>query len=234
MRHWLTVLSCGLAFWTGCGGGNGIGPDEIRKREGRLRDQLPLSWNFYNQGQYEEAVDAFTRVLEDADNIEGIDDVRNEIKSEAQNGIGWAFFRLQKLQEALVAFNLATRLDRSNADAWVGAGGVSLAQRDYGGSVQFGTQALELDAAYNSGSRIDADGRLLGHDNFDRRQVRLLLAEAYFQLGRYSAADRPDPNNSAAQLRLVSPNFRFRDPGQLLEGISQFALDLQDNAVDEP
>ena len=75
MRHWLTVLSCDLAFWTGCGGGNGIGPDEIRKREGRLRDQLPLSWNFYNQGQYEEAVDAFTRVLEDADNIEGIDDV---------------------------------------------------------------------------------------------------------------------------------------------------------------
>jgi hypothetical protein len=48
-------------------------------------------------------------------------------------------------------------------------------------------------------------------------------------LGRYSAADRPDPNNAAAQMQLlkVKGEFRFQDPGQLLEVMSQAALDLQ-------
>ena len=56
--------------------------------------------------------------------------------------------------------------------------------------------------------------------------MRLLLAEAYFQLGRYSAVDRPDPSNAAAQMRLATGEFTFRDPGQLLQEISKLALEL--------
>ena len=220
---WALVLALALGA---CGGGNGIGPDEIRKRENALRDDLPVSWDLYNATSYTEAIDAFSKVLQDADNIEGIDNVRNEIKSEAQNGIGWSFFKLQQLAEAALAFDQATRLDRTNADAWVGGSGVALARQDYGRAVQFGSQALEIDPTYSSGTRADISGRLLNHDDFDVRQLRVLLAEAYFQLGRYSAIDRPDPNNATAQLRLLDGSFRFSDPGQLLQGISQAALGL--------
>ena len=79
---------------------------------------------------------------------------------------------------------------------------------------------------YNSGLRADAQNRILGHDNFDSRHVRLILAESYFQLGRYSAQDRPDPNNAAAQLRLIRGDFTFVDAGQLLNELGKMSLEL--------
>jgi tetratricopeptide (TPR) repeat protein len=226
------LLLVGLGL-SACGGGNGIGPDEIRKRENALRDKLPVSWDLYNATRYSEAIDAFTNILQDADNVEGIDNVRNEIKAEAQDGIGWSFFRLQRLEEAALAFEQATRLDRDNADAWVGGSGVALARKDYGRAVQFATQAMEIDPTYSSATRADGDGRLLTHDDFDVRQLRILLAEAYFQRGLYSAFDRADPNNSAAQLRFLDGTFRFSDPGQLLDSISQAAAGLQRQGLGE-
>ena len=54
-----------------------------------------------------------------------------------------------------------------------------------------------------------------------------MLAEAFFQLGRYSAVDRADPNNAAAQVRLVNQDFRFKDAGQLLQAIGDLAVELQ-------
>jgi len=217
-----------ILFCYGCGGGNGVGPEEIRKREDKLRDQIPIGWQAYNQGDWQGSIDFFTDILEQADAVEGIElSARNQIKAEAQNGIGWSFFRQQELEGAATAFNISTRLDRRNADVWVGWAGVSLAQEDYSQVLQFAIQALEVDPEYNSGIRLDPIGRLLGHDQFDKRQVRILLAEAYFHLGRYSAIDRPDPNNAAAQVRLLRNSYRFVDPGQLLEAISEAALELQ-------
>ncbi len=67
----------------------------------------------------------------------------------------------------------------------------------------------------------------MGHDSFDTRHVRMILAESYFQLGRYSALDRPDPSNASAQLRMVDEDFTFRDPGQLLQEMSQLSIELQ-------
>ncbi|MDB4699101.1 hypothetical protein OAF45_03055, partial [Candidatus Latescibacteria bacterium] len=57
--------------------------------------------------------------------------------------------------------------------------------------------------------------------------IRLMLAEAYFQMGRYSAIDRADPNNAAAQVRLLKGSFVFHDPGQLVQEMSKVSLELQ-------
>lgn len=228
-RRTVEVVAIGLGALLSlcaCGGGNGLGPQEIKKREEKLRNRLPIDWSHYNRGDYQSSIAFFTETLQQADALEGVDAIRNWVKSEAQNGIGWTFFREQQLDSAVVAFNQATRLDRRNADAWVGWAGVSLAQRNYSDAVQFALQVLEILPDYDSAGRLDDDGRPLGHDQFDERHVRLLLAEAYFQLGRYSAVDRPDPSNAAAQLRLVNSGYRFRDPGQLVEGISRAVLDL--------
>jgi tetratricopeptide (TPR) repeat protein len=219
----------GLALWCGaCGGGNGLGPGEAKKREDRVKDQLPLSWQDYREGNFGEAIAAFTQTLEKADQLEAADGVKNQIKSEAQNGIGWTFFRTQDLENAHAAFRQATLFDRRNADAWAGWAGVALAQRRYNDAVQYAGQALEIDPDFATGSRQDEGTRDLAHDQYDQRHLRLVLAEAYFHLARYSAVDRPDPNNAAAQLKLVDPGYRYRDPGQLLEGIAQQALLLQD------
>ncbi len=59
-----------------------------------------------------------------------------------------------------------------------------------------------------------------------------MLSEFYFHLGRYSAVDRPDPNNSAAQLRLVNRNYKFSNPGQLLDSLSVAAINLQETVSD--
>ncbi len=209
-----------------CGGGSGIGPEEIAKQEKKLRDRLPIDWTKYNSGDYQVAIDDFVKTLEQADIFEGSEAIINEIKSEAHNGIGWAFFRLQDLESASSSFQQATTLNRSNADAWVGYAGVTLARGRYNDVVQFALQALSIDPDYGSSTRRDKTDRPLGHDNFDTRHVRLLLAEAYFQLGRYSAIDRPDPANAAAQIRLARGLFTFRDPGQLLQAISEFSLEL--------
>ncbi len=219
-------LSVAFLFYA-CGGGNGLGPGEIKKREDRIREELPIDWNNYGGNDFQSAIESFAQTLEEADRLDGIDNIRNQIRSEAQNGIGWSQFRQQDLNQAENAFRIATSLDRNNTDAWVGRTGIALAQQRYGDAVQYAVTAIDRDPDYNSAVRLDPVGRNLGHDNLDIRHVRLALAEAYFQLGRYSAADRPDPNNASAQMQLIRGEFRFQDPGQLLQTMSQTAMDLQ-------
>lgn len=211
----------------GCGGGSGVGPEELLKQEQKLRDRLPIDWGNYNNGDYDGAIDFFTSTLEKAETYEGPDAILNEIKSEAHNGIGWAFFRKQNLEAASSAFQQATTLNRRNADAWVGYAGVALARRLFNDAIQYAIQALSVESEYVSSFRTDDAERQMGHDNFDTRHVRMILAESYFQLGRYSALDRPDPSNASAQLRMVDEDFTFRDPGQLLQEMSLLSIELQ-------
>ena len=226
----------------GCGNGTGFGLEEIQKQERKLWTQLSLDWDQYNQGDYQGSVDAFTQTRDQADLLEDESGIRKAIQSEALNGIGWSFFRLQDLDQAWISFQQATRLNRQNADAWVGWSGVALAMKRYIDAVQFAKQALEASSIqaldtqqeYNSAFRPGGEGLNLGHDRFDLRHVRLVLAEAYFHQQRYSAGDRPDPNNAAAQLRLIGKagsldlqDFKYVDPGNLLQEISRAAFELR-------
>ena len=150
------------------------------------------------------------------------------LSAKAHNGIGWSFFREQSLEDAWNSFQQATRLNRRNVDAWVGWAGVALARGRHADAAQFSAQALSAGGdGYNSAFRLDENNRQLGHDNIDSRHIRLMLAESYFQLGRYSVLDRPDPNNSAAQVRMIKGSYTYNDPGQLLREMSQIALELQ-------
>jgi len=216
----------GSLIMMACGGGSGIGPNEIFEQETQLRDRLPTDWTHYRDGDYLGAVEFFTETLENASTFDGSESILNEIKSEAHNGIGWAFFRLQDLEAASSAFQQATRLNRRNQDAWAGHAGVALARGNYNDAAQFSLQNLSVNAEYDSGLRADPQDRALGHDNFDTRHVRLILAESYFQLSRYSAQDRPDPNNAAAQLRLIKGEYTFVDAGQLLNELGELSLEL--------
>ncbi len=201
LRLSATVLT---GFLVACGGGTGIGPGEIQKREDRLRDRLPIDWTSYNSGDFQGAIDFFTKTLEQADALEGIEQgVRNQVKAEAQSGIGWAFIRMQDLSAAEQAFGIATQLDRANSDAWVGWAGVSLAQQQYADVVQFSNQALDTNPDYNSATRIDASGRILSHYYIYYRHVLLILSYSYFHLFFYNTFYLLYPNNSSSHFQLV-------------------------------
>ena len=105
----LGVVVIGSAL-VACGGGSGVGPQELLKQEQQLRDRLPIDWSNYNGGDYEGAIDFFTSTLEKAETYEGPESILNEIKSEAHNGIGWAFFRMQSLED-----RKSTRLNSSHS-----------------------------------------------------------------------------------------------------------------------
>ena len=226
MRHCGSVLLL-AGLLCGCGGGSGVGPEELLKQEEKLRDRLQVDWVNYKNGDYDGAIEFFTSTLENAESYQGPEAILNDIKSEAHNGIGWAFFRKQDLEAASSAFQQATTLNRRNADAWVGYSGVALARRLFNDAIQYAMQALTADSEYASYYRMDSSERQMGHDNFDTRHVRMILAESYFQLGRYSANDRPDPGNASAQLRMIDEDFTFRDPGQLLLEMSRISIELQ-------
>lgn len=226
------LLVVAAAALVACGGGNGLGPKAIQQQEDKVWDRLPLSWAFYNAGQFAAAIDAFSTTLSHADQLEGSAAVRSRIKAEAYDGVGWCYFRQQQLDSAAGAFRQATGLDGQNTDAWVGSAGVALAQRRYSDVAQYCIQALESNADYSSAFRTDNAERNLAHDRYDDRHVRLMLAEAYLQLGRYSVAERPDPNNAAAQVRLIQSDYRYRDPGHLVQVISGIALGLQQEATE--
>ena len=204
-----------------------MGPEELLKQEEKLRDRLPVDWVNYKNGDYDGAIEFFTSTLDKAESYQGPEAILNEIKSEAHNGIGWAFFRKQDLEAASSAFQQATTLNRRNADAWVGYSGVALARRMFNDAIQYAMQALSTDSEYASYFRMDDSERQMGHDSFDTRHVRMILAESYFQLGRYSAIDRPDPSNASAQLQMIDEDFTFRDPGQLLLEMSRISIELQ-------
>lgn len=51
------------AMMVACGGGSGVGPEEIRKQEKKLRDRLPIDWDNYNNGDYQAAIDFFAKTL---------------------------------------------------------------------------------------------------------------------------------------------------------------------------
>ena len=229
-------------FSGGCGNGTGVGQGELQKQEKKLWERLPFDWNKYNQGDYQGALDFFTETRDQADLLDDEGGKRQEIQSEALNGVGWAFLNLQDLDNSWIAFQQATRLNRQNTDAWVGWAGVALAKKSYSEAAQFSKQALETNSIlvqetkqdYNSAFRPGEEGVNLGHDHFDLRHVRLMLAVAYFHLGRYSINERADPNNVAAQLRLLGQagnlnlrDFKYRDPGDLLQNISQAAFELR-------
>lgn len=227
-----------LGWWRGCGGGCGPEPQEGgAETEVELQALLLNGWKHYNLGDFRTAIDTFSAALEKVNvNEPALDPgVRRQVTAEAHNGIGWSYFRTRELDNARNAFRQATSFSSRISDAWVGWAGVALMQGRYADAVQFGNQGLEDDRSYNSALRNGPEWKYislqewqpLGHDRVDVRHVRLMLAEGYYQLGRYSAAESPDPNNAAAQVRLIRGAFRYTDPVELVQVIGELAMELK-------
>ena len=139
-------------------------------------------WLLYEQGEYQEAVNTFNQATKA---------VADEL--EAYLGMGYAFAQLGELTRAKQNLNnviglipvlvnagrISSELGESlNAEGNVGLASVNLAERNYTEAVDFARIALELNPNFIH--------RWIA--GFDVVQLKLIMIEAYFGDGQYSAS----------------------------------------------
>jgi tetratricopeptide (TPR) repeat protein len=155
---------CSIVVVLGCGGDGG-GPSDTA---GSLTQ---AGWTLFEQGEYELAIDKFERALElDAD------------YADAFNGLGWSNAKLDNLAQALENFGMCVSNAPSLTEGYAGCAPV---YRDYDtepahfdSAVAFASTALTQDSAFE-----------FSHDdNFDWRDLRLIMAQSYYGLGEFLLA----------------------------------------------
>ncbi len=204
-RRSIIALIAAILLAAGCGGGTGVGTASDRDQQ--ISSE---AWLAYRSGNYAKADSTFREALS-----------VNPGLSDALNGRGWANFslagrepdptrRTNNLNTALDNFSRAVKEDSKNADAWAGLAGVELASDNYQKAVDAASQAIRLDPNFFS-----------SHDNFNIRELRVILATGYFFMGKFSSAEVPDPNNAAAQVTLLDRNFLYTTPSDLIFRIQE-------------
>jgi tetratricopeptide (TPR) repeat protein len=178
-----------LALWligslAGCGEDVIVaGPD--------ANELISEGWKEYVAGRYEDAIDKYREALEleqDSGSQEAL-----ELEAEAYNGIGWARARLGQIRESIDNFEKAVAKDPTNADAYAGLAGVYLADGDYERAIPSANLVLSLKPEYVS-----------HHDDIKAADIRILLAECYYNMDHYSSAK--------AQIDLLGGAGRTLDP----------------------
>lgn len=204
-RYSIIALTAALLAAAGCGGGTGVGTASDRDQQ--ISSE---AWIAYRAGSYAKADSTFREALSVNPNL-----------TDALNGRGWSNFsqasresdtnrRTDYLNTARENFSRAVTAAPNNADAWVGLAGVELASDNYQKAVDAASQALRLDPNYFS-----------PHDNFNFREIRIILATGYFFLGKFSAGEAADPNNAASQVTLLDRAFQYTTPVELILRIQE-------------
>jgi tetratricopeptide (TPR) repeat protein len=112
----------------------------------------------------------------------------------AYNGFGWAFSWLGKNNDSIDNFKKATSKNPGNADAHAGLAGVYFISGNYEQAIASAKQVLLISSDYQS-----------PHDKMKGNNVRLLLAESYYNIGDYSSAK--------SQIEQLGADVKSLDPG---------------------
>ncbi len=199
MRHLTATAILLLCLVTaGCGGGTGtggtFGSSETLTFEG---------WEAYRGAIEATDYDAAEKLFTDALNLD-------PAFSEAHNGLGW--LNLQRAGQAdedpqererltdvaRANFQRAVAANPDNADAWAGLTGLELAQNNWAAARDAGNRVLALQPRFFS-----------NHDNVDYRDIHLMLAQAYLNLGAFIESSASlDPNNSLFHIDSVDPGYK--------------------------
>jgi tetratricopeptide (TPR) repeat protein len=142
---------------------------------------LQGGWQEYNSGNYEAAMLAFEKALNEKPS--------SEISSDAYNGLGWSY--IGKSQEAEVnQMNLANAIDKfresinqdkTNSDAWIGQACVFLIRKNNNEDLQNILKSVD--------NALQGDGRYLyRHDYDSEADIHALKAQSYYYLNRFEDA----------------------------------------------
>ncbi len=190
-----------LLILSGCGGG--ISAYKV----GDYDSLMKSGWSKYNQNKFEEAQQLFLEAK-----------AMNDERAEAYIGCGWSLLMRQHPDSALVeffnAFDYITTLN-DTVDIACGISGSYLANGDNNRVINF---LNNYDLEYFEDSFPFRD-----HDFFlDRSDLELVLAQAYYRLGIFSAAEAPDPDNAIYHLNqvLITP-YVYTTPDELMEKMTE-------------
>jgi tetratricopeptide (TPR) repeat protein len=194
MERVLIIISiCFLAIsFGGCGNDEEVVAPDTGERISR-------GWKEYVAGNYEDAIAKYEEALEE-----------DPASGEAYNGIGWARARLGQLVGSMDSFKKAVTKDPGNADAHAGLAGAYLADGDYERAIASAKLVLSLEPEYVS-----------DHDDIQAADIRVLLAQCYYNVGDYAAAEAQiDVLGGAGKgLNAASPTY----PADLLSVIEELA-----------
>jgi tetratricopeptide (TPR) repeat protein len=140
-------------------------------------------WIEYAAGSYESAITRFQIAL-----------TKDSENAEAYNGIGWSYARLGKVNDSIDNFKKATSKNPENADAHAGLAGVYFISGNYEQAIASAKKVLNIKSDYQS-----------PHDKMKANNVRLLLAESYYNMGDYASAK--------SQLEQLGANVKTLDSG---------------------
>lgn len=140
-------------------------------------------WIEYAAGSYESAITRFQIAL-----------TKDSENAEAYNGIGWAYAWLGKVNDSIDSFKKATSKNPENADAHAGLAGVYFISGNYEQAIASAIKVLNIKSDYQS-----------PHDKMKANNVRLLLAESYYNMGDYASAK--------SQLEQLGANVKALDSG---------------------
>ena len=190
-----------LLILSGCGGG--ISAYKV----GDYDSLMKSGWSKYNQNKFEEAQQLFLEAK-----------AMNDERAEAYIGCGWSLLMRQHPDSALVeffnAFDYITTLN-DTVDIACGISGSYLAKGDNNRVINF---LNNYDLEY-----FEDSFPLRDHDFFlDRSDLELVLAQAYYRLGIFSAAEAPDPDNALYHLNqvLITP-YVYTTPDELMEKMTE-------------
>lgn len=178
MRRNLWIYLAGLAvlfFAWGCKKGSVIPPEEP---DYTLEELIRQGWAAFEQGQYLTARDKFDRAWH-----------QDPLEVEVYNGLGWSYFKMDSLEQAVRQFHICYCLFDTTADIAAGWAFVLNAQKLYAESNEKAAEALVLNPAWAFTHALP----------LDVKDLRLLKAENYYLLGNFT--------QSLAEVKILNPAF---------------------------
>ncbi|MFH1277393.1 MAG: hypothetical protein ABIK65_03330 [Candidatus Eisenbacteria bacterium] len=168
-------------------------------------EKLDAGWALFSAGDYTGAIIEFDEAV-----------AMNGGIGDGHNGRGWSYLRLDSLETALDAFNMAVAKGFVGADAQAGRCVILNRFDEYRQCVFAGQAVLAIDSRFE----LEADITV------DVRDVRLSMAQSYFALGEYlEALDQIEAVDSAILLNPNSATFvleLIRAIENLTEALSVF------------
>lgn len=163
------VLLLALAIVLACGGGGEPGPTESAS------SRTAEGWGLFESGDYEGAIEKFARAI-----------TLDDSYADAYNGLGWSYAALDSLSMALDSFGRGITETGHGivlTDCYAGSSPVyrDLDSRPshFDSAVVYASNALSLDRVY-----------VFEHDqSYDWHDLHLIMAQSYFALNDYVAAN---------------------------------------------